>query len=200
MRVLERFMQGSRTKPEENQLGSTGLPTQKDYQIAAGTVAPVNPIKLSTKLSKNFKLAELVHSNTASRLNIYNIPDEQEVDNLKRLAREVLQPIRTATCAPLIISSGYRNEALNTEIGGSSTSQHMLGEAADILSTALDPKELAEKILEMGIEFDQLILEYYDKENGDGWVHISKKASGNRMEVLTKLKNVPGYQAGLVVY
>ena len=83
------------------------------------------------KLSKNFSLEELIKSDTAIRKEINNIPSEDVTSNLQELVDNVLQPIRDRM-GPVVIVSGYRSPQLNTEIGGSKTSDHCLGMAADI--------------------------------------------------------------------
>ncbi len=98
---------------------------------------------LNLKLSNNFSLAELVNSDTAQR--DYNLKQEQEnppreiVDKLKYLAETALQPIREKLGFPIRINSGYRSPGVNQRVGGSKTSQHCSGEAADC---ALSPRFL----------------------------------------------------------
>ena len=84
------------------------------------------------QLSKNFSLAELIRSNTAVTLGLDNSPPKSVIDNLKTLCERILQPLRDFFGVPITISSGYRCAALNKAVGGSSSSQHMTGEAADI--------------------------------------------------------------------
>ena len=85
------------------------------------------------KLSENFTLEELIHSNTAERMGIDNVPkDEKVVENLRSLCLEVLQPLRDYVGAPVHINSGYRCPELNMTVGGVKNSQHCRGEAADI--------------------------------------------------------------------
>ena len=84
------------------------------------------------KLSDNFSLHEFTRSQTATRHSIDNTPSEEVIGNLQSLCLGVLQPVRTNFQKPMIISSGFRCKELNTKIGGSSTSQHVFGQAADI--------------------------------------------------------------------
>ena len=85
------------------------------------------------KLSENFTLEELIHSNTAERMGIDNVPkDEKVVENLRSLCLEVLQPLRDYVGAPVHINSGYRCPELNMAVDGVKNSQHCRGEAADI--------------------------------------------------------------------
>lgn len=136
------------------------------------------------KLSPNFTLDELCESQTASRKNIDNTPSEEVVANLKTLALNVLQPIREHYSVPVIISSGYRSPKLNRAIGGSKTSQHCLGEAADLSVVNVSILETFEWCRD-NLRYDQLILEFHDyKRPYSGWVHISYREGKNRQQVL----------------
>ena len=152
------------------------------------------------QLSKNFSLNELTKSQTAIRLGITNVPSSQEIFNLKNLCENVLQPVREQF-GPIRISSGYRSPALNAKIGGSKTSQHCNGEAADFESSRVSNPDLARWIAK-NLEFDQLILEFYDGKNpNSGWVHCSYKKDGtNRKSTLTalKVKGKTQYKKGLL--
>lgn len=109
------------------------------------------------------------------------------IPKLKRLCTEILEPIRDHFGVPFRPNSGFRSEKLNREIGGSSRSQHCLGEAVDIEIPGVSNFDLAQWINE-NLEFDQLILECYRPgEPKSGWVHVSLKAEGdeNRMAALT---------------
>ena len=83
-------------------------------------------------LTKNFTLSEMVRSTTASQRKIDNTPSAEVISNLIFLCREVLQPVRDMTGRPLRVNSGYRSEALNRAVGGSKTSDHRFGLAADV--------------------------------------------------------------------
>jgi zinc D-Ala-D-Ala carboxypeptidase len=146
------------------------------------------------QLSKNFSLDELTRSTTATRLCIDNSPSAQVVENLQALARNVLQPVRNHL-GPIIISSGYRSPDLNKAIGGSRTSDHCLGFAADIQINNYDNQKLAKHIQAMG-GFTQLILEFYEEGRpNSGWVHISYNPANLKNECLRAVK-----QAGKTVY
>ena len=142
------------------------------------------------KLTKNFTLAELTRSQTASRRGIDNTPNEEHIENLKTLAENILQPLRTQIKKPIMVNSGFRCKKLNKAIRGSRTSQHMKGEAADIECFELKGGnyELA-RIIALEFEFDQLILEcwkFEDNRPDSGWVHISYKSpEQNRNQVLS---------------
>ena len=139
------------------------------------------------KLSHNFTLAELTKSETAIRRGINNTPSDSVVENLQRLVTNVLQPIRDKF-GPLIVTSGYRSAQLNVAIGGSPTSDHVLGKAADIEAPGLDNKQLAVYIKD-NFKFTQLILEFYTEgEPNSGWVHVSYDKDNLKQEVLTAIK------------
>ena len=120
---------------------------------------------------KYFSIKELTKSATAARKGIKNDPSIQEVKSLTALIEKVLDPLREAYGKPIIVSSGYRCPKLNAAVGGSASSQHVKGEAADIRSVADTPEEnkkLFDLIVKLGLPYDQLINEYnYD------WVHVS---------------------------
>lgn len=155
---------------------------------------------LNMKLSKNFTYEELIKSQTATRLGIDNeAHDVATIENLKYLCENVLQHVRDEF-GPTIINSGYRSPSLNDAIGGSKTSQHSKGEAADIEIPGCSNLEVAEFIRD-NLEFDQLILEGYKSGvPSSGWVHVSIRRDGdNRKQVLTaSFKNgVASYSQGL---
>ena len=141
------------------------------------------------KLSKNFALSEITHSNTAKRLGIENEPTETHLQNMQHLVDNLLQPLRDAI-GPIRISSGYRNPSLNRAIGGSNSSQHCKGQALDIQFWSkgkMDNKVIYDWILQSGLEFDQMINEF-----DFAWIHISLKVKDNRKQVLEAYKNEDG--------
>lgn len=125
---------------------------------------------------KYFSINELTKSETAKKLGIDNTPSEKIKANLIRLINEVLDPIREAYGGPIRVSSGYRCKKLNTAVKGSKTSQHMYGQAADLVPIDGDTRRLFFLIKDMMdkgvIKCGQLIWEYGDK-NAPAWVHIS---------------------------
>jgi zinc D-Ala-D-Ala carboxypeptidase len=136
------------------------------------------------QLSPNFHLSELIQSQSATRAKINNQPNAQQIQNLKALCCNILQPIRDHYQKPVIVSSGYRSVALNARIGGSHTSQHCFGQAADFEIPGLTNKEVAE-FLRKNLDFDQLILEFYDsKDPRSGWIHCSYIGSKNHKQSL----------------
>lgn len=127
------------------------------------------------RLTHNFWLDELTRSETAVRLGVANDPSEEEKQNLKRLCRSVLQPLREKTGHTIIVLSGFRCLEVNRAIGSKDTSQHLKGLAADIRSThqqLRDAFAFARYIADRKLDWDQLINEY------DEWVHISVPEEG----------------------
>lgn len=140
-------------------------------------------------LSDNLSLAEAISSATALRKGIANKPTVTHLINLKEVATHIFQPCREHFGKPLRVTSGYRSEALNKAIGGSSKSQHSKGEALDMQSTkGYTNKELFMYIKDH-LEFDQLIGEFPDNVGEYAWVHCSYKKEGNRGEVLIAYKD-----------
>lgn len=127
-------------------------------------------------MNLNFSMSELVHSDTAVKYNINNMPDINSMDCMLDLIYFVLQPLRTKLNKPIKINSGYRNAQVNKLVGGVSTSQHSKGQAADIIVTGMSVSQLITFIKNSGIEYDQLINEY------DKWVHISFVRNKNRKQ------------------
>ena len=125
------------------------------------------------KLSKNFTLNELTHSSTANYHKVDNVPDRWELDNLKKLCHDILQPIRDKWGDSIFVTSGYRNPILNRLVGGASNSQHMLGEAADLTSSSKSSnKKLFNMILQM-IKDGEITVGQLISEKNYSWIHIS---------------------------
>ena len=139
------------------------------------------------QLSKNLSLAEVVRSESAKRRGIKNMPTPEHLENLKKLAEKIFQPIRDHFGIPIHVSSGYRSKELNAAIGGSATSQHCKGEALDLDmdGTSVTNKQVFEFIKD-NLPFDQLIWEFGDNNNPN-WVHVSY-GSRNRKEILRAVK------------
>lgn len=120
---------------------------------------------------KYFTIHELTKSETARRKKIDNTPSEAIKKNLIELVNNVLDPLREAWGKPIVVSSGYRCPRLNQAVGGTLSSQHVLGQAADIhtLSDApADNKKLYELIRKLNLPIDQCINEY-----DYNWIHVS---------------------------
>jgi hypothetical protein len=122
-------------------------------------------------LTPHFTLEELTASETAERNGWDNSPNEQELENLKRLA-DFLEQVKVVMGGkPIMISSGLRTKKVNDAVGSKDTSQHRLGCAADFKVPGVTPDEVCRKIIASGIPYDQIIREY------DRWIHISVPSS-----------------------
>lgn len=108
------------------------------------------------KLSKNFLLSEMLVTSTG----IENVPTNKEIDNMKLLAEKILQPLREYMNRPIIITSGYRSYEVNKRVGGSKTSAHMTGRAADITAGTRTLNKIMYEFIRDNCEFRQLINEY----------------------------------------
>ena len=140
-------------------------------------------IERDEQLSKHFTLWEMMRSGTAVRMNIKNVPDEQEKAALRQLCEHVLEPLRCRYGA-IIITSGYRCLRLNRAVGGVPTSQHMRGEAADIFIPNLEIARKYFDFIKNNTTFDQLI---WEPRGADvpRWLHVSYTTRRpNRMQVL----------------
>lgn len=138
-------------------------------------------------LSKNFSLSELTKSETAIRKSIDNTPSDEALNNLTTLCNMVLQKVRNSH-GVVTITSGYRSPELNRAIGGSTTSDHCKGLAADFEVPGLDNKELGKWIID-NLTFKQLILEFYTEGNpNSGWIHCSFEEGNNNNQVLRAVK------------
>lgn len=136
------------------------------------------------KLSKNFTLEELIHSSTADARGINNYPDYQSIQNLKKLCTDILQPIRDKYGKPIYINSGYRNPQLNRLVGGSQSSQHCKGQAADIDTN--NNKELWQLIVSM-IRSGEIVVSQLIDEKNLAWIHVGLYTGSKRNQIL-KLK------------
>lgn len=140
------------------------------------------------QLTKNFSLAEMVKSETALRHGIDNTPGEKEIASLKVLAEKVLQPVRDHFGTGVKVNSAYRSPEANSKVGGSKTSDHCRGQAADIEIPGIANYDLAKWIVD-NLNFRQVILEFYTPGIPDsGWVHVSYVPEDNKKQVLTAIK------------
>lgn len=141
-----------------------------------------------TQLTANFSLHELTKSETALRHNLPNDPDEKTIANLKVLCEQVLQPVRDHYGKGVKVNSGFRHPDVNAAVGGSKTSDHCQGQAADIEIPGVPNHELAEYISK-NFKFTQVILEFYTPGIPDsGWVHVAYDASNLKGQTLTATK------------
>jgi len=135
-------------------------------------------------LSPHFSFREFVKSDYAIRHGLDNIPSSWEIECMRALCENVMEPIRTL-CGDktIIITSGYRSKIVNAGIGGSKTSQHKKGQAADFEVLGMGNKAVINLIRKSEIQWDQLIYEFGE----EGWVHVSyaKDVIPQRHMVLT---------------
>ena len=118
---------------------------------------------------KYFTIKELCKSSIGKAKNIDNTPDSKILKNLEQLVDNILDPLRKEYGKPIIVNSGYRCPALNAAVGGSKTSHHMLGLAADITAgSSIKNKQLFDLIQKLDLPYDQLIDEKHFQ-----WVHVS---------------------------
>jgi len=147
------------------------------------------------QLSKHFKLEEFEKSSTAIRHGIENKAGSGEIKNLTDLCYAILEPVRAKFEKPIIITSGYRTEALCEILKSSKSSQHTKGEAVDFEIAGVSNLQVALWI-QNNCDFDQLILEFWkeeDKDPNSGWVHCSyKNKEDNRKQVLRAYRNDEG--------
>ena len=153
---------------------------------------------LAVQLTPHFTLAELTHSEAATRLGIKNVPPPAVTEALRLVCVHVLEPVRAHFGRPVTVNSGYRSQAVNRAVKGSSTSQHVRGEAVDFEVPGVSNGDVAAWV-RFNLQFDQLILEAYTPGNpSSGWVHCSWKPYGRRQSVLTFVPG-KGYFNGLSV-
>jgi zinc D-Ala-D-Ala carboxypeptidase len=140
------------------------------------------------QLSPNFSLTEMVKSETALRHGMENTPGEAEIAALRLLCEKVLQPVRDHYGVGVKVNSGFRHPDVNAAVGGSKTSDHCRGQAADIEIPGVANADLAVWIME-NLDYTQLILEFYTPGILDsGWVHVSYNPTNLKKENLTATK------------
>jgi hypothetical protein len=144
------------------------------------------------QLSANLSLAEVTRSETAKRRGISNMPTAEHIENFKKLAANIFQPIREHFGKPILISSGYRSAELNKAIGGSLSSQHCSGEAIDIDMDGTDiTNAQIFNYIKDNLNFDQMIWEFGTDTNPD-WVHVSFAANRSQRKQILVAKKVNG--------
>ena len=139
-------------------------------------------------LTTNFSLAEMIRSDTALRLDLPNTPSQEQITNMQKLAFNVLQKVRDHFAKGVKVNSGFRHPDVNAKVGGSKTSDHCRGMAADIEIPGVANAELAQWIVN-NLNFRQVILEFYTPGVPDsGWVHVSYNPADNKKQALTATK------------
>lgn len=134
------------------------------------------------RLSTNFTLEEMIHSETAERYRIDNHASPRIIASLQKLVENVLQPARDLYGAPIRVNSSYRCETLNRAVGGAPYSQHVRGEAADITVGCREKNRRLFELIET-LDYDQLIWEKGDC-SGPDWIHVSYVGRSNRHKML----------------
>ena len=147
------------------------------------------------KLSEHLDLKEVTASDMAKRKGISNEPTPEHLENFKKLAENIFEPIRKHFGEPIFISSGYRSKALNEAIGGASSSQHCSGEAIDIDMDGRSNKVTNVNVfnfIKENLNFDQLIWEF-GNDTAPDWVHVSYESTGKqRKQILKAVRNSAG--------
>ncbi len=144
----------------------------------ASTSTSVNSV---LRLSNNFYLEEFIVSQTAERHGYKNEPNAKQIENLRLLCVNILQPLREIINSPIFINSGFRSFDVNAAVGGKFNSQHLEGKAADIIVPSMNLVDVFNIILQK-LSFDQLIYEF------GKWIHVSWNEEKNRNEVLLSKK------------
>jgi len=150
------------------------------------------------KLSKNLSLDEVIKSNTAIRRGIDNTPTEEHIKNLKYIAEKIFQPIREHFGVPIYISSGYRSQALNEAIGGSSRSFHSHGMALDLDQDGKNKGVSNADVfyyIKNNLPFTELIWEFGNETNPN-WVHVAialGRENEKNIKIAQKVNNQTTY-------
>jgi len=141
------------------------------------------------QLSIYFSLEELIYSSTGARLGIDNTPSLEIINNLTALAVNVLDPLRVIVNQPIHVDSAYRCPELNAAVGGEHNSQHLPGQAADLIVPGIDVLTFNQIIRNPAnkIPFDQLINEY------GRWNHVSYNPNAAGRKMCLKINKGTGY-------
>lgn len=140
---------------------------------------------------KYFTISELVASDTARVKGIDNTPTPEVEANLRALSEHVLDPLRATYGRPIKVNCGYRSPALNKEVKGVSTSQHLTGEAADLANTPELQKTVLEMVKRGRLVVDQLIIEKPNRDGVGAWLHVSyasQKKNRNQILIFNGIK------------
>ena len=135
----------------------------------------------STMLSASFNLDEFIISQVAERHGYRNEPNEKQIENLRLLCVNVLQPLREIINVPIFINSGFRSFDVNAAVGGRFNSQHLEGKATDFIVPSMNLIDVFNIVLQK-LSFDQLIYEF------GKWIHVSWNSETNRKDVMISKK------------
>lgn len=141
------------------------------------------------KISEHISFTEATKSRTAIKYNINNKPSDFVLSKMKYVAKNIFEKVREHFGVPIAVTSFFRSKKLNDKIGGSSTSQHVKGEAMDLDADVfglITNKDIFDYIKD-NLEFDQLIWEHGSRKE-PAWVHVSLKKTGNRKNILVAYK------------
>ncbi len=161
----------------------------KDNEMATKSMTLGLPLDYNEKLAEHFTLGEMCHSDVALARNIANVPTALQVENLRMLCQNVLEPLRKQF-GVIRITSGFRSQQLNSAVGGKPNSQHKKGEAADIHLPNMAQGRMMYDFIKTNLVFDQLLFEH-SKSTGSRWLHVSFKAEKDR----NRMQAIPNYQA-----
>ena len=176
--------------------GHGGGITKKAWTAFVASLGIIPPADLAEdRLSPHFTLAELTHSNTASRLSIPNVPPASIITQLRNTASQMERVRELLGGRPILISSGYRSDAVNKAVGGSTTSAHRTGHAVDFTCPSFgSPAKVAAHLAKNlpASSYDQIIEEFGQ------WIHIGF-GPGKRGQKLTarKVSGKTKYTSGI---
>lgn len=139
--------------------------------------------KTMERISKHISYSEATKSSAAKAAKVDNTPGVVELASMRLLAENVFEPLREWYGKPIKINSFYRSKALNTAVGGSSTSDHVKGMAIDLDTPSNAENKKLFDWLKDNVEYTQLIWEYGDK-SGPDWVHISYDKNNLKKQIL----------------
>ena len=126
-------------------------------------------------MSEHFTLDDLTRSQTASRKGIDNTPPQQAIDSLNLLCSTLLEPARALLGVPISVDSGFRSAALNEAVGGSKSSAHLDGRAADLVPQGVALQTAFDALRKSSLPYDQVIFECH------AWIHRPRPATCGRL-------------------
>lgn len=139
-------------------------------------------------ISKHISYTEAVYSFKASQKGLINVPNDEQLANMKLVAEMCFEPIRLWWNRPLKINSFFRSPEVNKAVNGSPTSDHMKGHSIDFTAGNREDNLKIFNFVKENLIFDQVIAENGNSDGPD-WIHISYRKSGNRNQAL-KLKQI----------